>query len=146
MAIFLKWTGFSRLRTLATKPKKSKTCDPAMSLTKKTKSDSNAWFFYVFLFFYVFSSHSCGSACVLNSSPGIILRVQNRKIAYHIILRAQKSVLIPIDIWPHHISGGVNSGSYMATCAGTWSYHLVFLFFCFFLIRVSNGSSWVQSA
>ena len=35
MAIFLKWTGFSRLRTLATKPpKKYDTCDPAMSLAK----------------------------------------------------------------------------------------------------------------
>ena len=70
---------------------------------------------------------------MLNSSPGIILRVQKREIAYHIILRVQKSVLIRVNIWPHHISGGVNSGSYRATCAGTWSYHLVaFLLLCFF--------------
>ena len=71
---------------------------------------------------------------MLNSSPGIILRVQKRKIVYHIILRVQKDELIRVNIWPHHISGGVNSGSYMATCAGTWSYHLV----CFFVFE--NGS------
>ena len=53
--------------------------------------------------FYVFSLFACGSARVLNSSPGILLRVQNRKIVPDIIPAGQKSVLIPGRIWPHII-------------------------------------------
>ena len=75
-----------------------------MSLTKKKKQKvGQTRGFFVFNIFYVFSLFACGSARLLNSSPGILLRVQNRKIVPDIIPAGQKSVLIPGHIWPHII-------------------------------------------
>ena len=81
----------------------------------------------------MFSLFACGSARMLNSSPAILLGVQNRKIVPHIIPAGQKSVLILSSYMATHNTTSseerVNSGSYMGTCEGTWSYHLVFFVF-----------------
>ena len=73
---------------------------------------------------------------VCSTDPqAILLRVQNRKIVPHIIPAGQKSVLILSSYMATHNTTSseerVNSGSYMGTCEGTWSYHLFFCFYFF---------------
>ena len=74
---------------------------------------------------------------VCSTDPqAIILRVQNRKIVPHVTPAGQKSVLILSSYMATHNTTSseerVNSGSYMGTCEGTWSYHLVFFVWYFF--------------
>ena len=102
-----------------------------------------------FYFFMCFRFLPAGQLVCSTDPQAILLRVQNRKIVPHIIPAGQKSVLILSSYMatPNTTSSEerVNSGSYMGTCEGTWSYHLVFLFFYFFWKRVSNGSRMEQS-